>query len=89
MSTGVSTELSRKKHTLRQTLRNNFQKILGISKNNPDWGKAKCLALKYGLVEHYEQFFVIDDEIVDILEDVIIEAYILKSCRYQSHCMKS
>ena len=53
-------------------------KILDISKNDPDCGKAKCLALKNGLAEQHEQFFVIDDEMADLLEDDKISLH----CRY-------
>ena len=44
-------------------------KILDISKNDPDCGKTKCLALKNGLAVQHEQFFVNDDGVVNLLED--------------------
>ena len=50
-------------------------KILNISKNDPNCGKTKCLALKNGLAEQHEQFFVIDDEMVNLLEDKKISIY--------------
>ena len=56
-------------------------KILDISKNDPDCGKTKCLALKNGLAVQHEQFFVNDDEMVNLLEDKKL-AYILKAYRY-------
>ena len=50
-------------------------KILDISKNDPDCGKAKCLALKNGLIEQQEQFFVVGDEMADLLENDKISLY--------------